>query len=353
MHTTLLPKEITTARLIRKKKPWAVAAAATLLVGACIPTMINAMANAKVNAPEYAEVVQAANDFGNDVRGDQTAFDAQVTRFKNAETGLHTLVDNRRQLGWMELYNAIDVCLPRDPENAIEGLDITERNLISITGVGSERHADLGGWFSGLDPLGRGFLPADVAAPSGPGYIITVQGKHWHHEEDDPSMVEHEYVLNTLVKNLGEWQIEIDGFDVRDVRRMGITHPTLTYVDTRKVRYSPLGFVIEDDEPQFDILEEEGNLEPGQGGQFDMSEMYQENMVNPYGDGSEFASDMYATDQADAELTEEDIEQGVRLINETEFTLQFVYKPVEGERPETDPLAPASPPTTASANTPQ
>jgi hypothetical protein len=191
-------------------------------------------------------------------------------------------------------------------------------------------------------------LPADVQAPSGIGYVITVQGKHWHHEEDDPSMVEHQYVLNTLVKNLGEWQIEIDGFEARDVRRMGISHPTLTFVDSRDRRYSPLGFVIEEDEPQFDILSDQ----PGTDGQLDYEDMAGAAMQygDTYGEGGDFASDMYATEQADEELTEEDIEQGVRLIRETEFTLQFVYKPVEGERPETDPLAP---PATASSTTPQ
>src|SRR6185369_16292118 len=38
VHTSLLPPEIKTARLIRKKKPWAVAAAATLLFGLATST---------------------------------------------------------------------------------------------------------------------------------------------------------------------------------------------------------------------------------------------------------------------------------------------------------------------------
>src|SRR5437762_1134810 len=39
VHTSLLPPEITTARLVRKKKPWAVATAATLLLGLGISMM--------------------------------------------------------------------------------------------------------------------------------------------------------------------------------------------------------------------------------------------------------------------------------------------------------------------------
>src|SRR4029077_16556486 len=39
VHTSLLPPEITTARLIRRKKPWAVATAAVLLAGLSISTL--------------------------------------------------------------------------------------------------------------------------------------------------------------------------------------------------------------------------------------------------------------------------------------------------------------------------
>lgn len=338
IHTTLLPKEITTARLIKRKKPWAVAAAATLLVGACIPTIINGMQYSNVHRQEFIDVEQESKTFGGEVTTAQNNYNAQVTRFDAKQAELKTLVEGRRELGWMEVINAVDACLPRDPGNVVEVLDITQRQLISIQSINSQRQASLGTWFEGLDDDDKVYMLAEdsAQAPSGEGYIITLQGMHWHFEEGKPDFQKHNYVVNTLVKNLEQWQAQIDGYLPRDVRRMGISHVTLVDSSFQPIVFNPLGHLPGDDGPQIDILGgpqgQGGPMESG--GQFG-PDYYQQSQSPGANDGD-------SGSESQPDFPEGELPEGAREILQTEFTVQFVYKPVaEEERPDAAPLAPA------------
>ena len=61
LHTNLLPKEIVKDRLIKRKKPWAIAAAATLLLGCGISFGAYALAMNSVDASSWKSVIEQAD----------------------------------------------------------------------------------------------------------------------------------------------------------------------------------------------------------------------------------------------------------------------------------------------------
>src|SRR5271169_677616 len=87
IRTSLLPKEITTARTIARKKPWAVAAAAVLLLGVAASAFGYARVYQSVGEPRFksaedkiTEVVKAATKLKSDylaVKGQNTAKNAE------------------------------------------------------------------------------------------------------------------------------------------------------------------------------------------------------------------------------------------------------------------------------------
>ena len=80
---------------------------------------------------------------------------------------------------WLELYKAVSECLPRD---AVEQPDIRLQNRILITKFTPRRYADLGAWYSGLSTEAKELLSEQdrKAPPSGPGWIVTLEGDHYH-----------------------------------------------------------------------------------------------------------------------------------------------------------------------------
>jgi len=251
IRTSLLPPEITTARMIRRKKPWAVAACAVLMLGYTISTIVNANAYAKPHSEAFAEAEKEAKAVTDEVAGYNAAYTTAEGAFNATKGEVLKLTEGRRALTWLECYNAVIDCLPRDEgDDQDTNTEIEKRQLISITSFTSEKKADVGEWFNMLGSDSKEWmLDKDAeAAPSGEGYIITLQGQHWHHS-DDPQDNHMAYVQKTLIKNLQQPYVEAPDMPRRDVRRMGITHATIPYAPiASKVIYDPLG-VLKNPQP--------------------------------------------------------------------------------------------------------
>src|SRR3954451_8830324 len=111
LRTNLLPDEIVTTRLVRAKKPWAVAAAAILLGAFTINYFMHyaALLTANKDDPLMATQIKGAQaiaktaaDFTSENTNLVSAFDKVVTTAKNLQSN----VDGR--LLWLELFKAID-----------------------------------------------------------------------------------------------------------------------------------------------------------------------------------------------------------------------------------------------------
>lgn len=231
IRTTLLPPEIATARKIRRKKPWAVVAAAALMIGLCISAVGYSNVANSVSQDRFGTVETKVKNLKQQVGGYDSAY-------KGEETEYTSLIDKGNQLvwnldsraDWLEIYKAIDECLPRDVGDEIDNEQIEKRNRIKLPGITVRYEKDLASWFQKLSPQAKSLLPAidKDTPPEGEGYIFTLQGVHYHNDDSKKTTdVGVLYVHETLLKNLQSWTMKNPGSNPVDVRKMGITHPVV------------------------------------------------------------------------------------------------------------------------------
>ena len=332
LRTTLLPKEIAVARKIRRKKPWAVATAATVLCGLATSVAGYANAAAKVNKDRFGEVETAADTFKGALGSGKSAYDgARGTHDGLVEKGTHLVgyLDHREL--WAELYRGINEALPRPVGLQLDEEDLTKIPRINIRSITAQRYADLNTWFGALREQDKTFLTEEekTTGPSGEGYVITLMGEHYYAPESrfGGSVI---FVRDTLVENLRKPFIKQgDNFTGPvPVAILGISHTVITdNPPPSKVELYENGAPKTGDTPQRGFragVPRPGSPRPG---------------ANP---GQPAAGQNL-------------LEPQFRLIDRTTFTLQFAWKPTkEADRviPEaTDsvadgsvPAAPSGPP---------
>lgn len=114
LSTNLLPPEIRQERLIRAKKPWALAAAVMLFLGAAVLTGGYALNYKSVTAKPIEDGKKQADT----VLAAATARAAEVTakqaELKSTEAAVLSIVAGREeQLNWLKLNKYVNDCLPR------------------------------------------------------------------------------------------------------------------------------------------------------------------------------------------------------------------------------------------------
>lgn len=355
IRTSLLPPEITTARKIRRKKPWAIAACAVLMLGYAISTIVNANAYAKPHSDAFATAEKAAKEVTDEVTGYQTAYDAAKTKFESTRSEVNTLIDDRRDLTWLEAYNAVLDCLPRDEgDDQDTNTEIEDRELISLSHFTSRKLADVGEWFNSLSDEQKGqMLKRDgSAAPTGAGYVITLQGQHWHYN-DNPRDSGLAYLQKSLLHNLQQPTAQVPDMPARDVRNMGITHATVMYYQTIPVVYDPLGVMRNSKDPYSGLRSAgqrfgaaTGGARFGGGGAFGNNRVADddEDGVGAFGGGAPaYAGGAFgggrnagfgARPGRGVNIDPRSLPEDVRMIKQCDFEIQFVLQPIPQEERE-------------------
>ncbi len=162
LNTNLLPKEILTERLIRAKKPWALATAAALMLAFAVNFFFEyaewykvhgTMKHGEVSWEEAMKVVESV----------QTEFTSNKSKDGEKVARLGKLValgeelsgNADRRLLWMELLKAINRALPQDegvtsaemiPDPKL--LPISKRKELHIEYIESQYYPDLSAWFT-------------------------------------------------------------------------------------------------------------------------------------------------------------------------------------------------------------
>lgn len=250
IHTSLLPPEITLARKIRRKKPWAVATAATLLAGLSASIAGYGNVNASVAPEIYGDAEKAAADIASRASTLKSGFDGKVgenAALKKKGEELTGALSTREL--WLEVYKAIDDCLPRPVGDENDQTDITKQKKISLDSITVKQYPDLSVWFNDPRQVSQSakqyMSPTDAAtAPSGAGYVFTLEGVHYHHDESDPAtMVSVGFVRHYFLEKLQQWLVKPEGTNIETpVGKIGISHATVTYAPPPvPVRYSPNG----------------------------------------------------------------------------------------------------------------
>jgi type IV pilus assembly protein PilM len=148
LSTNLLPPELVTERLIRDKKPWAVAMVAALLLGLTINFLGHWRAWNSVHPTKFQQAISAADQATSEADQKKSAYEAakgQFTSINDIGAGLVGNVEGRWL--WPEMLMALSQCLPSDPPDA-RPEKIGERNELHITEMECENFPDLAAWYS-------------------------------------------------------------------------------------------------------------------------------------------------------------------------------------------------------------
>lgn len=279
LRTNLIPRELLTERMIRAKKPWAVASAATLLLACTLNFFFNYSVWYRVH-PQYStagvtwaeaereadNVKQISNTFLNADR-EQLAKKQLLERLGDEVVG-----NADRRILWLELITAFNQGLPRTP--GVEPgsvpdpkvLPYSKRQELHIQGLETVYVEDLSKWFNdamrkryeegmrvvrgapsaksdaaqtspqGSTSTGNAFSTAAgatsmTAGPTGEGWVIDFSGYHFFNE--DPKTGGPAHLYNTIIRFLEDGQVTLPnpragGQPVTfHVKELGIGYPVL------------------------------------------------------------------------------------------------------------------------------
>jgi len=244
LRTNLLPREISMDRLIRRKKPWAVAAAATVMLACAISYVPYALQYNGVKESGWSAAEAQ-------VTGTKTRSDGLIKRADDAQKKLEAtkgqgdrLVNNLEgRTRWLKFLTALDQCLPNDPRPMPSTTDpkalpslIMHRNQLLVTNIDSQPVDDVSKWFALVKPWYRdvpgqpGAPPLSDAAggapvgpgttapgngPAGPGTIIQIYGRHYHNAPDEKGGGQ--YIYDTLLTKLAS----------KEMHDLGVSYPVL------------------------------------------------------------------------------------------------------------------------------
>ena len=266
LKTNLLPEEIVRKRMIRAKKPWAVAGVAAVLAGLTFNYFTH------VSSWRSADVVNR-DDFKSAfslTKSTQSSAQALETERTSLKTAAENLVKTQAQLTsnvegrleWLDMLKALDAALPRDDRQREEKAEhVMDRNELHITALDERHFADIAAEYvtatdakylesksedaaaadaaagdpaaAAGDPAATGAAPAVAADPAaggaaaatgeamtGPGFVIQLTGYHYHNA--DLKNQTRKFVIDTLVKKLEEGSVKLpDGYDENAKRLTG------------------------------------------------------------------------------------------------------------------------------------
>ncbi len=156
ISTNLIPDEIVTERMIKAKKPWAVAAAAMLMIGMVVnySSYVGAWQTVQVEEEWKSPISksQSMSSKASQLESTNSELKDQFLKIVDISDNLQSNVDGRAL--WLELLKAIKSALPRD-ERPIEerqrtAEDVTSRTELHITSMDCQNYEDLSTWFTNV-----------------------------------------------------------------------------------------------------------------------------------------------------------------------------------------------------------
>ncbi|MEM6693011.1 MAG: pilus assembly protein PilM, partial [Planctomycetota bacterium] len=256
VHTSLVPQEILTERLIRSKKPWTVGALAALLLGMTGHYVMthNSWKTAHDERWDSAKAtVTSMKTYSTDQISEDEELNAKLTYLN--ELGKEISGDAERRRRWLEILRAVNAAIPRlDGEDA-EKLPYEERKDFHITTVETSQYLNLMTWFDderaerwreeyrnyaevkniALDDIQQTELDSDKG-PDGPGWVIQLTGFHYYNSPKNRGLDESNHIRLYLIDSLLNGKVSLPvGEDANGEPRyedfsfeeVGLTYPLL------------------------------------------------------------------------------------------------------------------------------
>jgi type IV pilus assembly protein PilM len=116
LATNLLPQEITTERLIRAKKPWAVATAGAFLLACALNYMFHFVAWKDVHEDDWKEATSVVTTVASRSKDLKTKDDEKLKTLENRiKIGGEVIGSADKRVLWLELLRAINESMPQTP----------------------------------------------------------------------------------------------------------------------------------------------------------------------------------------------------------------------------------------------
>jgi len=230
IHASLVPREIVVQRIIRAKKPWTVAACATLMVGMVGHYAFTERSWAKTH-PDIWQSASAAVDQMNSYSTQQFSEDDTLTSKLNYLSRLGTEVSStaERRLVWLEIIRSLNAAVPRTaypngkpPSPKV--LPFEDRTDIHILSVESKKYDDLALYFSedvkkrwreeyrNWAKVTGNTVPEESLTdlgPTGVGWVFEMRGYHYYNSPKRMGSEGSNHVRKFLITNLMKKPIDL------------------------------------------------------------------------------------------------------------------------------------------------
>ncbi len=233
LQTNLVPPEIMTDRLVRSKKPWAVASVAALLLActfnvAFYSSRLHQVEEdrqvANVSWKQASDAINQANSVSTEWKGKDEALKTQLQRIE--AVGEELVGNADRRVLWLEMLKTLNTAMPVTPNinpgeiPDVDKVKFWERQEIHVEQCDVQYYDDLKTWFAesvknryimqaktvpSLRPVPAAAVnaTATAAAPAGPtgkGWVVELQCYHFYNKDLSKQGLKH--VLTTLIHNL-------------------------------------------------------------------------------------------------------------------------------------------------------
>ncbi|MDR2171727.1 MAG: type IV pilus assembly protein PilM [Planctomycetaceae bacterium] len=161
LNTNLIPKEIIIDRIIRNKKPWALAGAAALLLGLTVQFASASRALETLSSDLYSKSEKTAKDvisYSSDLKSKLSKAKSDFNAIDSRGKNLTSNVEGR--ITWLELLRAVNQLLPVDKEEIAgkKADEVAQQNRIFISSIDAFPVADISAWFESVKDR---YLPDD------------------------------------------------------------------------------------------------------------------------------------------------------------------------------------------------
>jgi type IV pilus assembly protein PilM len=235
LQTNLLPPEMEQVRMMRRKKPWALAASVLLMLGFTILFLGDWKLWAKVTNPTLQDAVKQAKDVTSRGANYESEFQtAKAAWSAEKAVGDALVVDNTEQSRWPAFLQRFNMFLPNpvrdfklDPNNP-KDQPLLDKLRVHIDAVKPVWRTDVAtGWFDTLPELSKSFMhPLDrTTGPTGPGWVIQLIGHHYNppmskNGDRETDLGPLPFMAQKVLPRL--WDPLL--------RQFGVSHATITYL---------------------------------------------------------------------------------------------------------------------------
>jgi type IV pilus assembly protein PilM len=232
LKTNLIPVELLSDRLIKAKKPWAVATVSVLLVGICANFIAAWLGLFSVDQEKYKKSFGGAERVSKLSKELTSGWESKKVNFESkVEIGETLEQMKERRLLEAQMIAALAQCLPTVSDPKKYDTPIGLRKEIYVMNFDVMWIEKLEDWHAGIkNTKEKDGFDENAAAPKGPGWIVNVTG--YHYFNDIPGKLGAKFVIDTVMADLRGKSVDIPITGNLATQRavtsdMGISHPVL------------------------------------------------------------------------------------------------------------------------------